>query len=66
MNTTILILFFIGIILSIIGYYKIDQHCPINKIKYKYISKNIQEEQAYPESVYEIYKKMFTGDNIRY
>jgi len=64
MKSLIIILFFVGIILTIIGYYQGKNNCPINKIKYKFIPKTIEEDQAYPQSVYKMYQKMFSQPSL--
>ena len=64
MKTLIMILFFVGIIVTIIGYYQTNQNCPINKIKYKFLPKSIEEDQAYPQSVYKLYRKMFSQPSL--
>lgn len=64
MNTIIMILFFTGIIVTIMGYYKTNQNCPINKVKHVFIPKTVEEDQAYPQSVTEIYRKMFSQPSL--
>ena len=53
-------LFFIGIIMSVVGYYRANTSCPIQKIKYKFIPKTLEEEQADLTSVSATFKGMFT------
>jgi len=60
MRLLIVSLFFIGIIMSVVGYYQANSSCPIQKIKYKFIPKTLEEEQAVQTSVYSIFKDMFT------
>lgn len=45
MNEFILSLFFIGIIMAVIGYYQSNANCPQNKIIYKYVDQTIEENQ---------------------
>ena len=59
MRLLIVSLFFIGIIMSVVGYYQASSSCPIQKIKYKFIPKTLEEEQAVQTSVYSIFKDMF-------
>ena len=51
MRLFIVSLFFIGIIMSVVGYYRANTSCPIQKIKYKFIPKTLEEEQADQVSV---------------
>ena len=64
MKLLIVILFFIGIIITLIGYYQSKQNCPIRKTKYKFLPKTVEEEQAYGHSVYKIYRRMFLDPPI--
>lgn len=59
MRLLIVSLFFMGIIMAIIGYYKANSECPLQKTKYKFIPRTLEEEQASNTSVYAIFKGMF-------
>jgi len=59
MKLLIVSLFFIGIIMTIIGYYRANSQCPIQKTKYKFIPRSLEEEQTDNTSVYKIFKDMF-------
>jgi len=60
MRLFIVSMFFIGIIMSVVGYYKANTSCPIQKVKYKFIPKTLKEEQADQVSVSATFRDMFT------
>jgi len=60
MRLFIVSLFFIGIIMSVVGYYRANTSCPIQKIKYKFIPKTLEEEQADQVSVVATFKDLFS------
>ena len=64
MGVLVIVLFFIGIILALVGYYQNNQNCPIQKTKYKFLPRTVEEDQAYNTSVYEIFQGMFTQPPI--
>ncbi|WP_290571963.1 hypothetical protein [Idiomarina sp.] len=45
--------------MAIIGYYRANSECPLQKTKYKFIPRTLEEEQASNTSVYAIFKGMF-------
>ena len=59
MRLLIVSLFFIGIIMTIIGYYRANSQCPVQKTKYKFIPRTLEEEQAVNTNVYKTFKNMF-------
>lgn len=58
MRLSIIILFFIGIIISILGYYKNIQDKP-PKVEYRHISKSIEELYSTQKGAYDTYFRMF-------
>jgi hypothetical protein len=60
MRLFIVSMFFVGIIMSVVGYYKANTSCPIQKVKYKFIPKTLEEEQADQVSVSATFRDMFT------
>lgn len=65
MKTYVIVLFFIGIIISIIGYYESHVSCPKQKIVYKYLDRTIEEAQkGGDESVYNKFITMFSDPPI--
>lgn len=59
MKDQLLVLFFLGIIMIIIGYYR-GLESPAPKIVYKYVDKTIEEAQkGGQESVYSMFIQMF-------
>lgn len=65
MKIYILTLFFLGIIISIIGYYESYTSCPKQKIIYKFIDKSIEEAQKDQQgSVYNKFINMFVDSPI--
>ena len=60
MKQYLIVLFFLGIIMSIIGHYQANTNCPKEKIVYKYMDKSIEEAQkGGQESVYNKFSNMF-------
>ena len=59
MRVLLLVLFFIGVILTIIGYYQNKIFLPRQKIIYKFVDKNIEEAIYENQNVGEIFKPMF-------
>ncbi len=55
----ILLILFIGILFTSIGWIKSEQSCPAPIIEYRYIPRTFQEEQENPTKVTEIFGKMF-------
>ena len=65
MRTYILVLFFLGIIMSIIGYYQSQPNCPKTKIVYKFIDQTIEESQkGGQDSVFNTHIQMFSDPPI--
>ena len=61
MKQYLIVLFFLGIIMSIIGHYQANTNCPKEKIVYKFMDKSIEEAQkGGQESVYNQFAPMFT------
>lgn len=59
MRDQLLVLFFLGIIMMIIGYYR-SRESPAPKIIYKYVDKTIEEAQkGGQESIYNMFINMF-------
>lgn len=66
MKSVAIFLLFIGSILIIQGYYSNKSICPKEKIKIKYIPRNIYEEQlSDTESLLQFYKGMFEDISLR-
>ena len=64
MRTYILVLFFIGIILTIIGYYE-SKELPAPKVVYKFVDQTIEEAQkGGGPSVYNNFITMFSDPPI--
>ena len=64
MNTYILVLFFIGIIITVIGYYE-SKEMPAPKTIIKFIDKTIEEAQkSGQDDVYSTYITMFSDPPI--
>ena len=59
MKSIALLLLLIGIIFIVIGYSKSYSQCPANKIEYRYIPRNIYDEQFATDSVSKTFKGMF-------
>lgn len=58
MKLTLIVLFFVGIIISILGYYR-NKDFDDRKVEYRFISKGIEELYATQKSTYQIFKPMF-------
>ena len=64
MKTYILVVFFLGIIMTIIGYYQTKQ-MPQGKVVYKFIDQTIEESQkAGQDSVFNNFITMFSDPPI--
>ena len=59
-KVAILIIIFIGFMLMIINVVQHEQKCPEKTIEYRYIPKTLEEEQADPAYVSDIFKTMFS------
>ena len=60
MKTYLIVLFFLGIIITIIGHYQANSNCAKEKIVYKFMDKTIEEAQkSGQESVYNLFAPMF-------
>uniref|UniRef100_A0A6C0EIV4 Uncharacterized protein n=1 Tax=viral metagenome TaxID=1070528 RepID=A0A6C0EIV4_9ZZZZ len=64
MKSIILILFIIGISLIIIGYYEHMQLNPVNKIEYRYISRNYLEDQMADQNLRNKYSDLFNRTGV--
>lgn len=65
MKQYILVLFFIGIIFTIIGYYESSKSCEKPKIIYKYVDQTIEEAQKGGQpSVYNQFLTLFSDPPI--
>ena len=65
MRIYILVLFFFGIIMSIIGYYQSQPNCPKTKIVYKFVDSTVEEAQkSGQDSVYNNFITMFSDPPI--
>ena len=66
MKSICFLLFFFGIILIIIGYYRnFTKNDKYKEIEYRYIPKSIYAEQMQENQVMSKFKKMFQEDNIK-
>ena len=64
MKIILLILFFIGIIVTILGYYE-SKNNEQKKVEYKFIDKSIEEwYKDNSKGAYDIFKPMFTNNSI--
>ena len=55
-----IILFFVGIIMTLIGYYENKKNNIISKVEYKFIDKSLEEAQKDKDiGPYQIFKNMF-------
>lgn len=61
MRVFLLVVFFIGIIFTIIGYYQNKLFTPRQKIIYKFVDKNIEENIYENQDVSKIYQDMFSS-----
>jgi hypothetical protein len=60
MKEYLIVLFFLGIITTIIGYYESNPNCEKQKVEYKFLDKSIEEAQkAGDTSVYNRFIGMF-------
>ena len=60
MKTYLIVLFFLGIIITIIGHYQANSNCPKEKIVYKFMDQSIEEAQkGGTKSVYNEFIPMF-------
>jgi hypothetical protein len=65
MDILIIVLFFLGIIMAVIGYYQSFQQCPKQKIEYRFMDKTIEEAQKGDKiDVWNEFKDMFTSPPI--
>lgn len=62
MDLIIITLFFLGILMFVIGYFQSQQHCPKPKTIVKFIDYTLAEQQMIQnqEGVYERFLDMFT------
>ena len=61
MKTYLIVLFFLGIIMTIIGHYQSNTNCPKEKIIYKFMDKTIEEAQkGGVPSTYNMFATLFT------
>lgn len=67
MNEFILTLFFIGIIMAVIGYYQSNVSCPKQKIIYKFVDQTIEEAQkSDSQDLYNDFLPMFEDAPLLY
>jgi hypothetical protein len=65
MENYVLVLFFLGIIITIIGHYRSNPNCPKTKIEYRFVDKTIEEAQkSGQQSVFNDFITMFTDPPI--
>lgn len=65
MEILIIVLFFLGIIMAIVGYYQSGQQCAPQKIEYRFMDKTIEEAQkAGQDDIFNLYKPMFQNPPI--
>jgi hypothetical protein len=62
MNYFLLLLIFLGFILIVVGYVNTQVTCGPRRVEYRYIPKTIMEEQESPDSITDIFAKMFFED----
>lgn len=61
MKEYLIVLFFLGIITTIIGFYESNVRCPKVKTEYRFLDKSIEEAQkGGQESVYNKFSGMFS------
>jgi len=66
MKSICFLLFFFGIILIIIGYYRnFTKNNKYKEIEYRYIPKSLYAEQMKENQVMSTFKKMFQDKNIK-
>lgn len=56
----VIVLLFVGILFIIVGLIKNNEKCPEEKIIYRYVPKNFEEEQNEPVYPSDIFRTMFT------
>jgi len=59
MKTIVLLLFFAGIMMVVVGYINQLHKCPPAQIEYRYIPRTFQEEQENPVRVSQLFNTMF-------
>ena len=59
MKSIIMLLFMIGLIMVVAGFYKKNLKCPPPKVIYKYVPRTFKEEQENPAQATDIFSKMF-------
>lgn len=65
MKIFLITLFFIGIIVTVIGFYQSKSTCPKNKVVYKFIDQSLEESQKGDQlSVLHLYKPMFQNNSV--
>lgn len=65
MKVLLIILFFLGIILTIIGYYQGQSFCPKDKVVYKFIDESLEERQkGDQQDVYGMFEYLFQDRSI--
>jgi hypothetical protein len=64
MRTLALVLLLMGIVFITIGYTKLNFKCPnASKIEYRYIPRQIYEDQMYDQDVLSKFGKMFDSES---
>ena len=66
MKSISFLLFFVGIILIVVGYYRsLSKNNKYKEIEYRYIPKSIYSEQIQENQIMSKFKKMFEDKSIR-
>lgn len=59
MKSIVLLMFLTGIILIVIGYTKTNDKCPPPKIEYRFIPRNLYQQQLEPSNITSQFNDMF-------
>ena len=64
MELLIIVLFFLGIIMAVIGYYQGGQQCAPTKVEFKFMDMTIEEATGFFENIPAIAKKLQTLNDV--
>ena len=59
MKSIVMLLFMIGLVMVVAGFYKKNLKCPPPKVIIKYVPRTFKEEQENPMKTTDIFSKMF-------
>ena len=65
MKVLLIIVFFLGIIITLLGYFKSQTYCPKEKIVYRFVDQTLEERQkGDKQDVYGMFEYMFQNRSI--